>query len=61
MPDEDVVKFFAAVDDALASSVGRLRGSDKLRVSCGSSVAWRSVCVTLRNNESVVRRRFVFV
>lgn len=44
MPDEDLVKFFAAVDDALASSVGRLRGSDKLRVSCGSSVAWRSVC-----------------
>ena len=51
MPDEDLVKFFAAVDDALASSVGRLRGSDKLRVSCGSSVAWRSVCITLRNNE----------
>jgi hypothetical protein len=33
MPDEDLIKFFSAVDDALASSVGRLRGSDKLRVS----------------------------
>ena len=30
--DEDLVKFFTAVDDALATAVGRLRGSDKLRV-----------------------------
>ncbi len=33
MLDEDLVKFFSAVDEALATSVGRLRGSDKLRVS----------------------------
>lgn len=45
MPDEDLVKFFAAVDDALASSVGRLRGSDKLRVSCYFIVALRSLCI----------------